>query len=86
MAAFVLPLGNNFKYFILLLSDIPDSSTVARNCPDHSGHSNGSPILSDTILGIFINTDAAGANACVEVKEKAEEGTGVGTSGFTGAA
>ena len=73
IAALALPATNVFKYCILWLSDALDPSTVARNCPDRSGHSNGFPSnLSYTNLGNFIDTDTGGNNAGVGPRGKVE--------------
>ena len=84
IAVLALPVTNIFKYCILWLSDAPDPSTVARNCPDHSGHSNGFPSnLFNSNLGKFIDTDAGGSIAGVETKGKLEGGPGVDEVAFT---
>ena len=83
IAALALPETNTFKYCILWLSDAPDPSTVARNCPDHSGHSNGFPsIFSTTKLGNFIETDTRGSIAGFDSKGELEGDPGVDNAAF----
>ena len=78
IAALALPVTNVFRYSILWLSDALDPSTVARNCLDYSGHSNGFPsTLSNTNLGNFKDTDTGGNIAVVEPKGEVEGGPGV---------
>ena len=78
IAALALPVTNVFNQCILWLSNALDSSNVASNCADHSGHSDGSPSnLSNTNLGNFIDTDTGSIIAGVEPKGKVEGGGGV---------
>ena len=87
MSAVALPLSNDFKYFFCCYPILQ----IHQRSPEFAPTIQANPMelhqnLSNTKLGNFIDTDTAGANAGAEVKGKAEEGTGVGTTGFTAAA